>query len=53
MRELIAFRRDPRNQFVSDYISNATVEKNQILNIETLFDGKAGTNEALFKDDAN
>ncbi len=53
MRELIAFRRDPRHQFVSDYISNATVEKNQIINIETLFEGKAGANEALFKDDAN
>ncbi len=42
MRELIAFRQDPRNLFVSDYISNAMVEKNQIVNIEALFEGKAG-----------
>ena len=53
MHELIRFRQDPRNLFVSDYISNATVEKNQILNIEVLFEGKGGTNEPLLKDDAN
>ena len=53
MQELIQFRRDPRNRFVSDYISNATVEKNQIVNIEVLFGGKAGANEELFKDDAS
>jgi len=44
MRELIRFRHDPKNQFVSDYISNATVEKNQILKIERLFAGK-GTSQ--------
>ncbi|HUE16209.1 MAG TPA: hypothetical protein VMR25_18700, partial [Planctomycetaceae bacterium] len=53
MRELVQFRQDPRNQFVSDYISNATVEKNQIVNIEILFEGKAGAKESLLKDDAN
>ena len=53
MRELIAFRQDPRNMFVSDYISNAIVEKNQIVNIETLFEGKEGAKQELFKDDAN
>ena len=53
MAELIRFRRDPRNRFVSDYISNAMVEKNQILNIEVLFRGTGGSNQSLFKDDAN
>jgi hypothetical protein len=53
MQELIQFRHDPRNLFVSDYISNATVEKSQILNVEVLFDGKAGTNPPLLQDDAN
>jgi hypothetical protein len=53
MRELIRFRHDPRNLFVSDYISNATVEKNQILNIEALFKGKRGAKESVLKDDAN
>jgi hypothetical protein len=53
MQDVIAFRRDPRNQFVSDYISNASVEKNQIINIETLYQGEPGAEESLFKDDAN
>ena len=53
MRELIQFRQDPRNLFVSDYISNAMVEKNQIVNIEVLFEGKAGAKESVLKDDAN
>jgi hypothetical protein len=53
MAELIRFRRDPRNRFVSDYISNAMVEKNQILDIEVLFRGTGGSNQSLFKDDAN
>jgi hypothetical protein len=53
MQELVQFRHDPRNLFVSDYISNAMVEKSQILNIEVLFDGKAGTNQPLLQDDAN
>ena len=53
MRELIRFRKDPTNLFVSDYISNAMVEKNQIVNIEVLFGDKDGTKDALFKDDAN
>jgi hypothetical protein len=53
MAELIRFRRDPRNQFVSDYMANASVEKNQILDIELLFRGKVGSNQPLFKDDAN
>jgi hypothetical protein len=53
MRELIQFRQDPRNRFVSDYISNATVEKNQIVNIEVLFEGKSGPKESILKDDAN
>lgn len=53
MRELIEFRRDPRNMFVSDYMSNASVEKNQIVNIETLFEGKGAPAGSLFKDDAN
>jgi hypothetical protein len=52
MRALIRFRHDPRNLFVSDYISNAFVEKNQIVNIEALFAGKAGVEKPLFKDDA-
>jgi len=52
MRALIRFRQDPRNLFVSDYISNATVEKNQILKIEALFGGKAGVEGSLLKDDA-
>ena len=47
------FRHDPRNQFVSDYISNAMVEKNQIVNIEVLFEGKAGAKKSVLKDDAN
>ena len=50
MRALIRFRHDPKNLFVSDYISNATVEKNQITNIETLFDGK-GTSKGIDPDD--
>ena len=50
MQELIQFRHDPKNRFVSDYISNATVEKNQIINIETLFDGK-GTSKGTDPDD--
>ena len=49
MRELIRFRHDPKNLFVSDYISNATVEKNQIINIETLFDGKGTSKELTLK----
>jgi hypothetical protein len=53
MRELIQFRQDPRNLFVSDYISNAMVEKNQILNIEALFGGTGGAEESVLKDDAN
>jgi hypothetical protein len=53
MAELIRFRHDPRNQFVSDYMSNAMVEKNQILDIELLFHGKGGSNQPLFKDGAN
>jgi hypothetical protein len=57
MAELIRFRHDPRNRFVSDYMSNASVEKNQIVDIEKLFPGKDGmkkrTNQPLFKDDAN
>ena len=53
MAALIRFRHDPRNQFVSDYMSNATVEKNQIVNIELLFGGNGGSNQPLFKDDAN
>ena len=53
MRELIQFRQDPRNQFVSDYISNAMVEKNQIVNIEVLFGGKGGAEQSVLKDDAN
>ena len=53
MAELIRFRHDPRNMFVSDYMSNAMVEKNQIVDIELLFHGKAGSNQPLFKDDAN
>ncbi len=52
MQELIQFRGDPRNRFVSDYISNAMVEKNQIVNIEALYDGLPGVDQALFKDDA-
>jgi hypothetical protein len=52
MRALIRFRHDPRNLFVSDYISNATVEKNQIIKIEVLFDHKAGAETPVFKDDA-
>jgi hypothetical protein len=43
MRELIRFRQDPRNTFVSDYISNAMVEKNQIVNIQALFEDKVET----------
>jgi hypothetical protein len=50
MRALIRFRHDPKNLFVSDYISNATVEKNQITNIEGLFDGK-GTSKGTDPDD--
>ena len=53
MQELIRFRADPQNRFVSDYISNATVEKNQIVNIEALFEGQPGETQPLFKDDAN
>jgi hypothetical protein len=53
MREVIQFRQDPRNQFVSDYISNAMVEKNQIVNIEALFGGKERSKESVLKDDAN
>ncbi|HET6325697.1 MAG TPA: DUF4838 domain-containing protein [Planctomycetaceae bacterium] len=53
MRDLIRFRHDPKHRFVSDYISNATVEKNQIVNIEVLFGDKNGTKDPLFKDDAN
>ncbi len=39
-RDQIQFRHDPRNLFVSDYISNAMVEYNQIINIQALFEGK-------------
>jgi hypothetical protein len=53
MAALIRFRHDPQNLFVSDYISNAMVEKNQILNIEVLFGGNGGSNQPLFKDDTN
>ena len=53
MAALIRFRHDPRNLFVSDYMANASVEKNQILDIELLFRGKGGSNQPLFKDDAN
>ncbi len=53
MRDLIRFRADPSHMFVSDYISNATVEKNQIVNIEALFQGAPGAEAAIFKDDAN
>ncbi len=53
MHDLIRFRHDPKNRFVSDYISNAMVEKNQIVNIEVLFGDQKGTKDALFKDDAN
>jgi hypothetical protein len=51
MRELIRFRHDPKNLFVSDFISNATVEKNQITNIEALFDGKGMSKDTDPKDD--
>ena len=50
MRELIRFRHDPKNLFVSDYMSNATVEKNQIINIEALFDGKGTSKDTDPKD---
>lgn len=53
MQELMRFRRDPRNLFVSDYISNAMVEKNQIVNIEVLFQGQGGAKESVLKDNAN
>jgi len=53
MRQLVQFRRDPRNLFVSNYISNAMVEKNQIVNIEVLFAGKGRTKDPLLKDDAD
>jgi len=52
MRELIRFRHDPKNLFVSDYMSNATVEKNQITNIETLFEGKGTSKNTDPEDDA-
>jgi len=38
MRQLIAFRHDPKNRFVSAYIDNAMVERNFIRNIEALFE---------------
>ena len=53
MQELIQFRHDLASQFVSDYISNAMVEKGQIRDIEVLLDGKAGTNQPLLQDDAD
>jgi hypothetical protein len=53
MRELIRFRHNPRNQFVSDYISNAMVEKNQIVNIEVLFGAKGGADDPVFHDATN
>ena len=37
MRELIEFRHDPKNRFVSSYIDNAIVEQYFIRNIEELF----------------
>lgn len=52
MRELVRFRRDPKNRFVSDYISNATVEKNQIINIHLLIDLKESPEQNETKDDA-
>ena len=52
MRALIKFRHDPKNLFVSDYMSNATVEKNQILNIEALFGGKGKSKDTDPEDDA-
>jgi hypothetical protein len=50
MQALIRFRHDPKNLFVSDYISNATVEKNFISNIEALFDGKGQSKDTSPKD---
>jgi hypothetical protein len=38
MRELIEFRRNPENLFVSDYMSNALVEQYYIKNITALFE---------------
>ena len=52
MKELIRFRHDPQNRFVSDYISNAIVEKNQILNIEALIEGKGTSKGTDPEDDA-
>lgn len=52
MRDLIRFRHDPANRFVSDYISNATVEKNQIVNIEALIEGKGTSKNTDPEDDA-
>ncbi len=37
MRQLITFRKDPKNRFVSAYIDNAIVENNFVRNIEALF----------------
>ncbi len=52
MRALIRFRQDPKHLFVSDYMSNATVEKNQIINIEVLFEGTGTSKGTDPEDDA-
>ncbi|MBM4025299.1 MAG: DUF4838 domain-containing protein [Planctomycetes bacterium] len=36
VRELIQFRHDPKNRFVADYYGNTVVERNFILNLESL-----------------
>lgn len=49
--ELIKFRQDPNNRFVSDYISNASVEKDYIRNIEVLFDSREKSGEYIKQDE--
>ena len=43
MRELIEFRQNPENRFVSNYMTNAWWEAYHILNIKTLFEAPANT----------
>ena len=51
MRELIKFRHDPANQFVSSYICNAIEEQHFIRNIEILFGGQKASDEYVSEED--
>jgi hypothetical protein len=51
MKELMRFRHDPKNLFVSDYISNALTEQAYIRNIEALIEGQDKSGDYVKQDE--